>query len=97
MPNHFPLALGMMYSFIEEYNDGALLERFCPVPIVYSSSPRDILVEQYARYGPGVWLFSNYMWSVASNLDISAAVKQHNRHNITIHGGPSTPSYEAAL
>ncbi len=96
MPNHFPLALGMMYSFITEYNDGALLERFCPVPIVYSNSPRDILVEQYARYGPGVWLFSNYMWSVASNLDVSAAVKQHNQHNITIHGGPSTPSYEAA-
>ena len=96
MPNHFPLALGMMYSFITEYNDGALLERFCPMPIVYSNSPKDILVEQYARYGPGVWLFSNYMWSVASNLDVSAAVKQHNQHNITIHGGPSTPSYEAA-
>ena len=96
MPNHFPLALGMMYSFITEYNDGALLERFCPVPIVYSNSPRDILVEQYARYGLGVWLFSNYMWSVASNLDVSAAVKRHNPHNITIHGGPSTPSYEAA-
>ena len=96
MPNHFPLALGMMYSFITEYDDGALLEKFCPVPIVYSNSPRNILVEQYARYGPGVWLFSNYMWSVAANLEVSAAVKRHNRHNITIHGGPSTPSYEAA-
>ena len=96
MPNHFPLALGMMYSFIAEYKDGALLEGFCPVPIVYSSSPKDILIEQYARYGPGVWLFSNYMWSVTANLEVSAAVKQHNPHNITIHGGPSTPSYEAA-
>ena len=96
MPNHFPLALGMMYSFITEYNDGALLERFCPVPIVYSNSPKDIMVEQYARYGSGVWLFSNYMWSVASNLEVSAAVKRHNQRNITIHGGPSTPSYEAA-
>ena len=96
MPNHFPLALGMMYSFIKEHNDGALLKTFCPVPIVYTNSPRDILVEQYAKYGPGVWLFSNYMWSVASNLEVSAAVKQHNQHNITIHGGPSTPSYEAA-
>lgn len=96
MPNHFPLALGMMYSFISEHNGGALLERFRPVPIVYSSAPKDILAEQYARYGQGVWLFSNYMWSVASNLEVSAAVKQHNRGNITIHGGPSTPSYDAA-
>ena len=96
MPNHFPLALGMMHSFITEHNGGALLEKFCPVPIVYSTAPRDILAEQYARYGQGVWLFSNYMWSVASNLEVSAAVKRHDRSNITIHGGPSTPSYDAA-
>ncbi len=96
MPNHFPLALGMMYSFITEHDEGALLEKFCPVPIVYSSTPRDILVEQYGRYGRGIWLFSNYMWSVTSNLEVSAAVKQHNKNNITIHGGPSTPSYDAA-
>ncbi len=96
MPNHFPLALGMMYSFIAEYREGALLDRFLLVPIVYSNSPRDILAEPYRNYRQGVWLFSNYMWSIASNLDISAAVKQLNQQNITIHGGPSTPSYEAA-
>ena len=96
MPNHFPLALGMMYSFITEYGDGALLDRFMPVPIVYSTTARDILTEAYGEYGQGVWLFSNYMWSMGSNLEISAAVKRHNPKNITIHGGPSTPSYEAA-
>ena len=96
MPNHFPLALGMMYSFITEYKAGALLDQFALVPIVYSKAPRDILVEPYRKYGHGVWLFSNYMWSIGSNLDISTAVKRLDRQNITIHGGPSTPSYEAA-
>ena len=96
MANHFPLALGMMYSFIAEYKNGMLLDRFVPVPIRYSKKPEDIFVGLYGKYGPGVWLFSNYMWSIAANLKISAAVKEHDRRNITIHGGPSTPSYEAA-
>ena len=96
MANHFPLALGMMYSFIAEYGNGMLQDRFMPVPIMYSNKPEDIFVELYGKYGPGVWLFSSYMWSIAANLKISAAVKEHDRRNITIHGGPSTPSYEAA-
>ena len=96
MPNHYPLALGMMYSFIENYNDGELLEKCMLVPIVYLETSKEILAGPYNKYGPGIWLFSNYMWSIVSNLEISAAVKNHNQHNITIHGGPSTPSYEIA-
>jgi len=96
MPNHYPLALGMMYSFIENYNDGVLLEKCMLVPIVYLETSKDILAGPYHKYGQGIWLFSNYMWSIVSNLEISAAVKNHNQHNITIHGGPSTPSYEIA-
>ena len=50
----------------------------------------------YKAYGEGVWLFSNYMWSIDINLKISSLVKNANPQNITIHGGPSTPSYAAA-
>lgn len=96
MPNHYPLALGMLYSFIVDYKQGALLERYMPVPIVYQNTVKDILGGPYRKYGRGVWLFSNYMWSIVSNLEISKAVKDHDRQNITIHGGPSTPGYEIA-
>lgn len=93
--DHFPLALGMLYSFIQSYKEGLLLDRYFLVPIIYMD-PEEILGDLYEQYGEGIWLFSNYMWSVEKNLSISAAVKSRNPLNLTIHGGPSTPNYPAA-
>lgn len=95
MENHYPLALGMMRSAIEAYDSGALLEAFQPIPITHLL-PQDFLRGPYRKFGPGVWLFSNYIWNVPYNLKISEAVKSHNENNICIHGGPSTPSYKAS-
>jgi radical SAM superfamily enzyme YgiQ (UPF0313 family) len=95
MENHYPLALGMIASALEAHDEGALLARFRLLPITYMS-PRDFLEGPYRKFGPGVWLFSNYMWSVTQNLKVSEAVKEHDARNLTIHGGPSTPAYEAA-
>jgi radical SAM superfamily enzyme YgiQ (UPF0313 family) len=92
--DHLPLALGMMRAFIGRYKDGALLRRYNPLPIV-AMTPAE-MVNVYRRFGPGVWLFSNYMWSLNFNLDYSQAVKGLDAANITVHGGPSTPKYEAA-
>ncbi|HUG99503.1 MAG TPA: radical SAM protein [Gammaproteobacteria bacterium] len=95
MENHFPLALGMIYSALASWKAGALRERFQLVPISYLP-PREFLQGPYRKFGRGVWLFSNYMWSLQLNVQVSAAVKQHDARNLTIHGGPSTPSYEQA-
>jgi radical SAM superfamily enzyme YgiQ (UPF0313 family) len=91
--NHYPLALGLLYSAITSANDGALLDRFLLVPITYLD-PKELLDGPYNRFGPGVWLFSNYMWSSEINLKISDAVKRHSPLNLTVHGGPSTPDYQ---
>ncbi|TQV86604.1 B12-binding domain-containing radical SAM protein [Aliikangiella coralliicola] len=93
MENHYPLALGMIFSAISEYKNGALLDKYCLVPITYLS-PDKFLNGPYRKFGNGVWLFSNYMWSLETNLKISEIVKQHMNGNLTIHGGPSTPNYE---
>ncbi|SNY55300.1 Radical SAM superfamily enzyme YgiQ, UPF0313 family [Arsukibacterium tuosuense] len=95
MENHLPLALGVLFSALQHYQNGALLERFVLIPINFLN-PNDLLNGPYRQFGPGVWLFSNYMWSVDLNLQISQAVKQHNSTNLTIHGGPSTPDYPQA-
>ena len=47
-------------------------------------------------FGPGVWLFSSFVWSVDRMLAVSGAIKAVDARNLTIHGGPSTPSYEGA-
>ena len=95
MSNHYPLGLGMLYVYIENYRSGALLDKYFLVPIIYME-PEEILTGPYRRHGPGIWLFSNYLWSIDKNLDISGRVKSDNEKNLTIHGGPSTPSYKAA-
>ena len=95
MENHLPLALGVLASALSAYNEGELLQRFVLLPITYLE-PNDLLFGPYKKFGPGVWLFSNYMWSIDLNMQISDAVKRHDSRNITIHGGPSTPDYQVA-
>ena len=95
MENHFPLALGVLFSALKNYKEGELLKRFQLIPIHFLE-PAELLSGPYRKFGAGVWLFSNYMWSVELNLEISEAVKKHNKANITIHGGPSTPDYKVA-
>ena len=92
MPNHYPLALGMIYAFITTYKGGKLLDKYQLLPLTYLR-PNDLLNGPYKKFGRGVWLFSNYMWSVDVNIHLSDAIKNHDSGNITIHGGPSTPSY----
>lgn len=95
MENHYPLALGMIAAALRVHAGGRLTERFQLLPITYMS-PQELIDGPYRRFGPGVWLFSNYMWSLAVNLQVSAAVKRLDGRNLTIHGGPSTPNYEVA-
>jgi radical SAM superfamily enzyme YgiQ (UPF0313 family) len=95
MENHYPLALGMIAAAISAYKNGDLLKRFQLLPISYLS-PQELFTGPYQRFGPGIWLFSNYMWSLDINLQISAMLKTRDTGSLTIHGGPSTPGYPAA-
>lgn len=95
MENHFPLALGLLFSSIQSYKNGKLLEKYNLIPITYFT-PENLLNVVYRKFGKGVWLFSNYMWSLDLNLKISKLVKTHNSENTIIHGGPSTPNYREA-
>ncbi len=95
MENHFPLALGIIYSALQNHNQGELLKKFQLVPITFLN-PNDLLNGPYRKFRTGVWLFSNYMWSMDINLQVSQAVKGHDKRNLTIHGGPSTPEYKQA-
>lgn len=92
--DHLPLALGMLRAALMAHREGALLRHYQPLPIV----SLDVAGMQalFRRFGPGVWLFSNYMWSFDYNRGLSAAVKAASPRNITIHGGPSAPKYEQA-
>jgi hypothetical protein len=95
MENHYPLALGMISAAIGAHKDGALLKQFQLLPISYLN-PQELISGPYRKFGPGIWLFSNYMWSLDVNLQISNMLKSRDDLNLIIHGGPSTPGYPAA-
>lgn len=95
MKNHYPLALGVLFSAIKHFDNGRLLDKFQLVPINFLE-PKELFNGPYKKFGPGIWLFSNYMWSLDVNMVICNAIKKHNPSNLTIHGGPSTPEYPQA-
>jgi len=85
------LALGLIFANAQAYRDGALLHRydFEPLWVFRRRKVRRLLEE----HGPSVFLFSNYVWSYAQNLELSALVKEMSPESITVHGGPNTPKY----
>ncbi|NND66086.1 MAG: hypothetical protein HKN19_00740, partial [Halioglobus sp.] len=85
-----PASLGLVVAYAMDYQGGKLQERYEFVPMFMTDLAR---ISARARR-PGVFLFSNYLWNSDDNLRLSAAVKEANPDNITIHGGPNTPAYE---
>src|SRR5262245_16768646 len=84
-----PLALGMMLAYTRTFPD--VWNRYQLVPTVIASEQD--LRSSFREHGPGVFLFSDYVWSIKNNLRFSKLAKDLDRRSITIHGGPSMPKY----
>ena len=88
-----PLALGMLVAHAKAYRGGLLLEHYDFVNEFLHSAVA--VKDAVAARGPGVVLFSDYLWTIDENLDVSRALKALSADFVTIHGGPSVPKYEA--
>jgi radical SAM superfamily enzyme YgiQ (UPF0313 family) len=86
-----PLALGIILESARVHENGILNQTYDFSPGVFYSLSE--LEDAVAQKGPGVCLFSNYVWTIAENLVASNRVKGIYRECVTIHGGPSTPKY----
>ena len=86
-----PLSLGLLFSYAKVYEDGRLEESYDLRPDWMLDDER---LEAYVDE-PSIYLFSSYIWSSAENLRLSALIKERNPGNVTIHGGPNVPKYEA--
>ncbi len=91
---HLPLALGMIRAQVQFAEEGRLAEFFRFIPS-YGMDLEE-LVRICRAFGPGVWLFSDYIWTVDHCLKVSKAIKKSDCRNITIHGGPNAPKYQEA-
>lgn len=87
-----PLSLGMLTAAARAHDGGALGEVY---EIRRPEDPTSMLADLEGRTGPAVLLLSNYLWSVDHNLDVARRAKAANPDLLVVHGGPSTPQYEA--
>ncbi|TMQ06819.1 MAG: radical SAM protein [Deltaproteobacteria bacterium] len=84
--NYLPLSLGMILGYARARLSP---ERF-DLTVRFVASMDDIK-SALQTTGPGVFLFSDYVWNVDEHLAASAWIKQHCPAAITVHGGPSVP------
>lgn len=84
------LSLGLLMSYAQVYADGALNDTYRFVPDWADQTVPALTAEAPA----GVFLFSNYIWSHAWNVNRSAEIKARNPQSLTVHGGPNTPKYD---
>src|SRR5213596_2415207 len=89
---HSPLALGLIVAYSRGYKNGSLNDmcQFVPDLLISETTARNVV----RRYGPGIFLFSNYLWNSNQNLELAKLVKRWHPESITIHGGPSVPKYD---
>jgi hypothetical protein len=86
------LSAGMLTAFARQWQDGALNG---PYEIRRPETTASFLADLAERSGPAVLLCSNYVWSLEHNIEAAAAGRDLNPDLVVIHGGPSTPKYEA--
>ncbi len=89
----FNLAYGLLLAYGAAYDDGRLNHTYEFLPVWVTSIKS--IARRLRREGPAVLLYSNYVWSVASNLAKAAELKSVSPQSVMIHGGPSTPRYPA--
>lgn len=85
-----PLSLAMLTATARHYEDGRLNERF---EIRRVEDPDSFYEDLAGRDGPAVLLLSNYVWSIAHNLEVARRGREINPDLVIVHGGPSTPKY----
>lgn len=90
---YLPLALGLVVEAARAKSP-LFAERYAQPDAAYFT--KEQLLDAVSRHGPGVCLFSSYLWNAEPNLEASRAVKALEPRCVTVHGGPSTPKHPEA-
>ena len=86
------LSLGMLTAAARTFDGGALLDRY---EIRRPETAESFLADLADRPGPAVLLCSDYVWTLENNLEAARAGLRLNPQLVVLHGGPSSPKFEA--
>lgn len=87
-----PLSLGVLTAYARSKADSDLCGRYTIERPLEAPAVLDRLA---SHDRPAILLCSDYMWCVDDNLEFARTAVSRNPHVLTIHGGPSAPSYTA--
>ena len=90
-PDVYPLSIGMCLAYVRRHLSRDLVE--AAPRFVHTDEELHHAVSPEAR---NILLCSNHLWSLEYNLRLSGIIKRAAPDSLTIHGGPSTPSYPRA-
>ena len=85
------LSLGLVMGHAASVDGGRLSQTYQFVPDWCDRTVPGLTGDE----PPAIYLFSDYIWSHAWNVERSSEVKQKSPHSLTVHGGPNTPKYPA--
>ena len=86
------LSLGMLTAAARHHDGGALNQVFDIRPPETADS---LLADLATRTGPAILLCSDYVFTLPANLDTARRALRINPELVVLHGGPSSPKYEA--
>jgi radical SAM superfamily enzyme YgiQ (UPF0313 family) len=93
------LALGMITAAALEHDGGALTRHFDIYPqgsLRWHSST--FTSADLGGLGPKpILLYSDYIWSIEENIELSRRVKESDPSSLNVHGGPDAPKYEGDI
>jgi radical SAM superfamily enzyme YgiQ (UPF0313 family) len=92
--HHSPLALGMVTAAAVAHDGGALAECIDFEAPFHPSAAS--LARAMRTRGPGIVLFSHYVWNSAYHLHVAKAIKAQCPECVTVHGGPHVPATDDA-
>jgi len=85
------LSLAMLTANARRFDEGRLNDVY---EIRRTEDSDSFLADLAARPVPAVVLCSNYIWSMAHNLELIERARAINPELLFIHGGPHTPKYD---
>lgn len=87
------LAIGMLLAYARSFDGGRLNDKYDFHKML---ADPEVAFSRWAESPvPAIFVFPDYIWSVERNLALSKRIKEVSPESLCLHGGPSSPKYQA--
>ena len=91
------LSLGMIAAYLRDFEEGRLAASYDIKSLLVGGPegyPLAALYEEVSVSGPGIYLFSSYVWNHERNLEVARELRSRNPDCLVVFGGPEVPKFD---